>query len=211
MQRTEIYPGTVHLAGCLDIEEQHALSDQCFELGNRPVGRYRPRLKNGSPMNLEMLCLGRHWNASNYQYETVRSDHDRKEVPALPEKLKNLAMRIAEQAGTALESDVCIINYYGAEGRLGLHQDNSEAQELLDAGVPIVSVSLGDTADFEVGGLRRWDRTRRVLLESGDAVVFGGGSRLRFHGISKVHGRTAPPGCGLDYGRINLTFRQSAA
>ena len=211
MERNEIFPGTVHLAGYLDIEEQRALSGQCFELGNRPVGRYRPRLKNGSPMNLEMLCLGRHWNASNYRYETVRSDHDRKRVPALPESLKKLAGRIAEQAGSALEADVCIINYYGAEGRLGLHQDNSEAQELLDAGVPIVSVSLGDDADFEVGGQRRWDRTRRMLLKSGDAVVFGGESRMRFHGISKVHGHTAPHGCGLDYGRINLTFRQSAA
>ena len=211
MRQNEIYPGTVHLADYLDIEKQRALSDQCFELGNRPVGRYRPRLKNGSPMNLEMLCLGRHWNASSYQYEAVRSDHDREAVPALPESLKSLARRIAEQAGTALDSDVCIINYYGAEGRLGLHQDNSEARELLDAGVPIVSVSLGDTADFEVGGMRRWDRTRKVLLRSGDAIVFGGESRLRFHGISKVHGRTAPPGCGLDYGRINLTFRQSAA
>ena len=210
MQSIEIYPGTVHLAGYLSTEEQKALSDQCFELGAQPVGRYRPSLKNGSPMNLEMLCLGRHWNASNYEYESVRTDYDRKPVPAMPENLKALAAAVADEARTALEADVCIINYYGAEGRLGLHQDNSEDRRLLDAGVPIVSISLGDTADFDIGGLRRWDKTRTVLLKSGDAVVFGGESRMRFHGISKMHERTAPHGCGLDFGRINLTFRQSA-
>ena len=98
MQSIEIHPGTVHLAGYLSIEEQRTLSDHCFELGAKPIGRYRPTLKNGSPMNLEMLCLGRHWNAASYQYEAIRSDHDRKAVPPLPESLKALAATIAERA-----------------------------------------------------------------------------------------------------------------
>ena len=210
MKTEQIYPGAVHIASYLSVEEQKRLSDQCFALGAAPVGRYRPTLGNGSPMNLEMLCLGRHWNASNYQYESIRGDYDRKAVPALPENLKELAASIAEEAGTALETDVCIINYYGRHGRLGLHQDNSEDRALLDAGVPIVSLSIGDAADFLIGGLRRHDRTRNVYLKSGDAVVFGGESRLRFHGIAKLHEGTAPHGCGLDAGRLNLTFRQSA-
>ena len=90
---------------------------------------------------------------------------------------------------------------------MGLHQDNDEGAASLEAGLPVVSVSLGDTARFLFGGLRRRDPVESILLESGDVFVFGGPSRLRYHGVSRILPRTAPPVLALD-GRFNLTFRQ---
>jgi DNA alkylation damage repair protein AlkB len=107
----------------------------------------------------------------------------------------------------AIEPDICIMNRYTAEGRLGLHQDKDERPETLAAGVPVVSLSLGDTAKFMLGGTRRKAPIQTILLESGDAFVLGGSSRLRYHGVSRVLPGTAPAELGLE-GRFNLTFRQ---
>jgi alkylated DNA repair dioxygenase AlkB len=90
---------------------------------------------------------------------------------------------------------------------MGAHQDKDESEASLAAGVPVVSISLGDTAQFLFGGLRRRDPVEKRLLESGDAFVFGGPARLRFHGVSKIIPGTAPPELELR-GRFNLTFRQ---
>ena len=107
----------------------------------------------------------------------------------------------------AFEPDICIINLYDAEGRMGLHQDKDEGERSLAAGLPVVSLSIGDTARFLFGGTRRRDPIATLMLESGDAFVFGGAARLRYHGVSRIVPRTAPAALGLD-GRINLTFRQ---
>jgi alkylated DNA repair protein (DNA oxidative demethylase) len=88
---------------------------------------------------------------------------------------------------------------------MGVHQDKDERRETLEAGVPIVSVSLGDTARFVLGGLTRREPTRPILLRSGDVFVMGGPARLRFHGVTRILPGTAPPGTGP--GRFNLTFR----
>jgi alkylated DNA repair protein (DNA oxidative demethylase) len=90
---------------------------------------------------------------------------------------------------------------------MGLHQDKDEAERSLAAGLPVVSVSLGDTARFLFGGLKRKDPIESRLLESGDAFVFGGPARLRYHGVSRILPGTAPRELDLA-GRLNLTFRQ---
>jgi DNA oxidative demethylase len=157
-----------------------------------------------------MLCLGRHWNAKTYQYESSRTDFDGLPVPALPPDLRNLAQEIAAAAGMGIEPDLCLINFYGADGRMGLHQDKDEGPESLAAGIPVVSVSVGDTARFLFGGLNRRDAIEALPLESGDAFVFGGPARLRYHGVSRITPMTAPPELEMA-GRFNLTFRQSDA
>lgn len=154
-----------------------------------------------------MLCLGRHWNGKTYSYEPTRSDFDNLPAPPLPDDLRHLAQEIARAAGTSLDPDLCILNYYDADGRMGMHQDKDESERSLAAGLPVVSVSLGDTARFLFGGLRRRDPVESRLLESGDAFVFGGPARLRYHGVSRILPGTAPR--ELDFaGRFNLTFRQ---
>ena len=90
---------------------------------------------------------------------------------------------------------------------MGLHQDKDEGERSLAAGVPVVSISIGDTATFLFGGTRRRDPVSQFPLHSGDAFVFGGPSRLCYHGVSRIIPGTAPKDLDLR-GRYNLTFRQ---
>jgi alkylated DNA repair protein (DNA oxidative demethylase) len=203
----EIGPGAFHFAHRLSVAAQVALVDRCRALIDGAVPAYVPVVRGGGTMHVRMLCLGRHWNGKTYCYETHRSDFDNLAVPPLPPQLADLARDIARSAGMTLAADLCILNYYDADGRMGLHQDKDETVGSIAAGLPVVSVSLGDTARFMFGGLRRKDPVESRMLESGDAFVFGGPARLRYHGVSRIVPDTAPPELGLP-GRFNLTFRQ---
>jgi DNA oxidative demethylase len=203
----EVAPGAVHLKGWLPLDRQRAIVAECRALVDGGVPGYVPVVRGGGRMHVRMLCLGRHWNGQSYRYEAVRTDYDQRPVPPLPADFRDLARDIAAAAGMRLDADLCIMNYYGADGRMGLHQDKDESEPSLAAGVPVVSVSLGDTARFLFGGARRRDPVAPVLLESGDAFVFGGPARLRYHGVSRIVPGTAPPVLGLT-GRFNLTFRR---
>jgi len=203
----EIAPGAVHLPRCLSLEEQRMLVGRCRALVDGEVPAYVPVVRGGGKMHVRMLCLGRHWNGQTYTYETTRSDFDQLPAPPLPDDFKSLAQRLAREAGMSLDPDLCILNYYDADGRMGLHQDKDEGERSLAAGLPVVSVSLGDTARFLFGGLKRKDPVEARLLESGDAFVFGGPARLRYHGVSRIVPGSAPRELDLT-GRFNLTFRQ---
>jgi alkylated DNA repair protein (DNA oxidative demethylase) len=203
----ELGPGAAWLRGCLTPDEQRALAARCAALMDGPVGGYVPTVRGGGKMRVRMLCLGRHWNARTYKYEPIRGDFDGQPVPPLPADFAELAQRIAAAADYAFSPDLCIMNWYGAEGRMGLHQDKDESRTSIEAGLPVVSISIGDTARFLFGGLRRRDPIQTVMLESGDAFVFGGPARLRYHGVSRILPGTAPPALGVA-GRFNLTFRQ---
>jgi len=205
--RTLVAPGAVHLQAYLPIESQKQLVARCLELGAADAGFYTPIVRGGHPMSVRMLCLGRHWNALTYRYEDTRADIDLRPVPGLPEELATLAGRLAEDAGFAMNPDICIVNWYSAGSRMGTHQDKDESPESIAAGAPVVSVSLGDTARFLFGGLRRKDPVQPIFLESGDGFVFGGPARLRYHGVSRILTNTGPQGLGVQ-GRLNLTFRQ---
>jgi alkylated DNA repair protein (DNA oxidative demethylase) len=203
----EIAPGAFHARGYLSLEAQQALAGRCRSLVDGAVPAYVPVVRGGGSMHVRMLCLGRHWNGKTYAYEPNRSDFDNLPAPPLPDDFKALACAIARSVGMTLEADLCIMNYYDAEGRMGLHQDKDESAASIEAGIPVVSVSIGDTARFLFGGLRRRDPVEPLPLESGDAFVFGGPARLRYHGVTRIMPGTAPPELGLA-GRFNLTFRQ---
>src|SRR5205814_4005103 len=136
------------------------------------VPAYVPVVRGGGKMHVRMLCLGRHWNGKTYAYEETRSDFDGLPAPPLPDAFRELAQRIAASLGMPLDPDLCILNYYGADGRMGLHQDKDESAQSIAAGLPVVSLSIGDTARFLFGGTRRRDPVDTRLLESGDAFVF---------------------------------------
>jgi alkylated DNA repair protein (DNA oxidative demethylase) len=203
----EIAPGAFHARGYLSLEAQQALAGQCRALVDGAVPAYVPVVRGGGTMHVRMLCLGRHWNGKTYAYEPTRTDFDNLPAPPLPDDFKALARAVAQSVGMTLEADLCIMNYYDAEGRMGLHQDKDESAASIAAGIPVVSVSIGDTARFLFGGLRRRDPVEVLPLESGDAFVFGGPARLRYHGVTRIMPGTAPPGLALT-GRFNLTFRQ---
>jgi DNA alkylation damage repair protein AlkB len=153
-----------------------------------------------------MLCLGKHWNGLTYKYEDRRSDFDGLPAPGIPPRLSELAKAAAADAGFEMQPDMCIMNFYSGDAKLGVHQDKDERPETIAAGIPIVSVSLGDAARFVVGGLSRKDPINPLILRSGDVLVMGGPSRLRYHGVTRILPGTAPEGTGA--GRFNLTFRQ---
>jgi alkylated DNA repair protein (DNA oxidative demethylase) len=123
--------------------------------------------------------------------------------PAMPPCFLGLASAAAAEAGFPdFVPDACLVNRYEPGARLSLHQDKDER----DLGRPIVSVSLGLPATFQFGGLKRSDPVRKHALRHGDVVVWGGPSRLAFHGVAElkdgVHDR-------LGRMRINLTFRRA--
>jgi alkylated DNA repair protein (DNA oxidative demethylase) len=123
--------------------------------------------------------------------------------PPMPEPFMDLGARAAQGAGFAgFEPDACLINRYEPGARLSLHRDENER----DFTAPIVSVSLGLPAVFLFGGKSRGDRPRRIRLESGDVVVWGGPARLTYHGVALL-GDGDDPLTGRC--RINLTLRKA--
>ena len=139
---------------------------------------------------------------SGYRYDADDPEAG-KPWPEMPPSFCRLAGQAAAEAGfQGFAPDACLINRYAPGAKMSLHQDRDEC----DFGAPIVSVSLGLPATFLFGGPLRGDRATRVPLEHGDVVVWGGPSRLWFHGVARVPNGThdiAGP-C-----RINLTFRRS--
>lgn len=168
---------------------------------------YIPKLKTGHSMKLEMCCFGKHWNPVDYKYYSDRIDLDGKRVASIPTQLITIAAKFTQQSFPSFTADwdVCIANYYQKGSSLGLHQDNSESLESLKLGHPVVSFSIGAEAIFDIGGVNRKDPVAKISLKNGDVLIFGGVSRLRYHGISKVLDNS--PYMSLP-GRLNFTLRK---
>jgi alkylated DNA repair protein (DNA oxidative demethylase) len=176
-------------------------------------GFYVPVLRTGAKMSLRMNCLGYHWSAVTYKYTKFR-DVDGQEVVPVPDFLNDLALRALREtrywpASDLQPYDICIVNLYTeAEGKLGVHRDDSETKASLTSGYPVVSLSVGAACLFTIGGLKRADPQESHILESGDVVIFGRSLRLAYHGVKKILKGTTPPNLGFDQpGRLNLTFR----
>src|SRR6266581_1281663 len=168
----------------------------------RQAPLYTPTMpRAGQPFSVRMTnCGSLGWvsDAHGYRYQPTHPTTGRP-WPAMPD----LALRAwRDLAGDASAPEACLINVYAPTARMGLHQDRDEQ----DFTAPVVSLSLGDTCLFRVGGTRRSDPTRSFRLTSGDAVVLGGEARLAFHGVDRIMPGTStllPEG-----GRINLTLRR---
>jgi alkylated DNA repair protein (DNA oxidative demethylase) len=157
----------------------------------------------GQRMSVAMTnCGARGWISDRRGYRYEARDPDSGELwPAMPQPFLRLASAAAEAAGYAgFEPDACLINRYVEGTRLSLHQDRDER----DLHSPIVSVSLGIPAVFLFGGMLRGESQRRVPLAHGDVVVWGGASRLRFHGVLPLKAAHHPL---LGEERVNLSFR----
>jgi len=144
------------------------------------------------------------WTSDRHGYRYTRLDPQTGQPwPAMPAPFLRLAQDAAEAAGFAgFRPDACLVNRYAPGARMSLHQDKNER----DFSAPIVSVSLGIAAVFLFGGSRRGDPARRVPLQHGDVVVWGGPDRLRYHGVLPLKDAIHPR---LGAARINLTFRQA--
>ena len=138
---------------------------------------------------------------TGYRYDAIDPESG-KPWPGMPPVLRRLAAGAADDAGfTGFAPEACLINRYVPGAKLSLHQDKDE----LDFGAPIVSVSLGLPAIFLFGGLKRADKPDRYRLGHGDVVVWGGPSRLFYHGVAPLADGEHPV---MGRQRINLTFRK---
>jgi DNA oxidative demethylase len=188
--------------GLLDRAAQEDLRDQVYaRLRQGPV--YVPRMPNsGAPMRVRMTNFGPlGWvtdKEQGYRYQATHPDTG-KPWPDMPARVLELW---DELSGYAAPPEACLVNLYEGDARMGLHVDSDE--EAWDA--PVLSISLGDTAIFRIGGVLRSDPTRSVRLASGDVCMLAGPSRRAHHGVDRILPGTSsllPKG-----GRLNLTLRR---
>jgi alkylated DNA repair protein (DNA oxidative demethylase) len=194
-------PGLTYTPDYLDCAAQERLL-AAVEAVITAAPLFTPRMpRTGKPFSVRMTnCGALGWvsDERGYRYQPTHPETGAS-WPALPDIVLQ-AWR--DLSGYPHPPDACLINLYEPGARMGLHQDRDE--EAFDA--PVVSLSLGATAIFRIGGLERRDPTRSIRLRSGDAVAFGGPSRLVFHGIDRLIPGTSDLVAGG--GRINLTLRK---
>ncbi len=200
----EVAPGAFHLPGWLPISRQAHLAGAFGEWASGPVPATAAKVR-GHEMSVRTVCLGWHWQPYRYSREATNVNGQR--VLPMPDWLIALgqdALRaVADPAARTYEPDTALLNYYDSAAKMGMHQDKDEVS--LE---PVVSLSVGDSCRFRFGNSET--RTRPFVdleLASGDLFIFGGESRLAYHGVIKMLPGTAPTSCGLDEGRINITLR----
>lgn len=190
-----VYPGY------LDRDRQSAILAAIEEvLKTAPLTT--PRMPNsGRPFTVHMSNCGRlGWTSdeSGYRYQPTHPDTGRP-WPPIPEPVAGIWDAVARYRH---QPECCLINFYAPTAKMGLHQDRDEQ----DFDAPVVSISLGDSCLFRVGGQKRRDPTRSFRLDSGDVVVLGGPARLVFHGVDRIYAGTST--LLREGGRINLTLRR---
>jgi alkylated DNA repair protein (DNA oxidative demethylase) len=205
LTRVGIKPGVSYYPGYLGADQQDALLTALVAI-LREGPFFTPRMpRTGKPFSVRMTNCGRlGWvsDEGGYRYQETHPETGRP-WPAMPDILIAAWQELAPQAPLP---EACLVNHYAQAARMGLHQDRDEQE--FDA--PVLSLSLGDTAVFRIGGTARRDPTTSIKLASGDALVFGGPARLAFHGIDRVltGSSTLLAKAGLEGGRINLTLRR---
>ncbi|MDT0344313.1 alpha-ketoglutarate-dependent dioxygenase AlkB family protein [Streptomyces litchfieldiae] len=228
-ERREVAPGAVHLPDWLSPERQRELLAACREWARPPAGLRTVRTRTGV-MSVKQVCLGWHWgpvprcprcgkagkelpaacprHAYPYAYDRTVVDGDGAPVKAFPAWLGEWARQAVADAFPGEREpggdpfDIALVNFYDAHAHMGMHQDSDERSP-----APVVSFSLGDTCVFRFGTPagrgRPWTDTD---LLSGDAFVFGGPSRLAYHGVPRTRPGSGPAELGLT-GRVNVTVR----
>ncbi|WP_274626359.1 alpha-ketoglutarate-dependent dioxygenase AlkB family protein [Arvimicrobium flavum] len=194
--------GIRHMPGYLDPAAQDALlADIRAVVAEAPL--YVPTMpKTGKPMSVRMTnCGSLGWVTDRdrgYRYQATHPVTGRP-WPAMPERLLAVWRALSDYPHPP---EACLVNFYTAEAKMGLHQDRDEQ----DFDAPVVSLSLGDACLFRVGENTRQGNTVSFRLESGDAVILGGEGRLAFHGVDRIYPETST--LLKNGGRINLTLRR---
>ncbi|MGI0523172.1 alpha-ketoglutarate-dependent dioxygenase AlkB [Rhizobium giardinii] len=194
--------GIRHIPGFLDREKQKAMVENIRAIvAEAPL--FVPAMpKTGKPMSVRMTnCGALGWvtdRERGYRYQPAHPVTG-KPWPPMPAVLLDIWRAVS---GSSKEPQACLVNFYAGDARMGLHQDRDE-QDLETA---VVSISLGDSCLFRVGGRERRDKTLSFKLSSGDVVVLGGEGRLAFHGVDKIYPNTST--LLKNGGRINLTLRR---
>lgn len=194
-------PGLRYLPGHLSLGDQLKLVETLrAAVAQAPlVTPVMPR--TGRPFTVRMTNLGPlGWvsDRAGYRYQAHHPETG-KPWPPIPEMVLDVWRQVS---GYPHEPEACLVNFYHGGAKMGLHRDEDEE----DFSAPVVSISLGDTAVFRMGGPERGGRTETLKLSSGDVLVMGGQSRLCYHGIDRV--LTGTSTLLKDGGRINLKLRR---
>lgn len=198
--------GAYYKRGFLTLEQQQWLVAKFREWVTGPVP-LRAAKVGDHEMSVKTVCLGWHWRP--YEYTQYAVDVNGNRVLDFPDWMVRLGRQALVAAtgditaGANYTPDAALVNFYDVHARMGMHQDKDELTK-----EPVVSLSIGDTCKFRFGNPRTRNKPYQDIdLVSGDLFVFGGPSRFAYHGVMKLYPRTAPAGCGLDAGRINITMR----
>jgi len=194
-------PGLNYYPGFLDREAQLELVEHLrAAVAEAPF--FTPVMpRTGRPFSVRMTNLGSlGWvsDRAGYRYQETHPETG-KPWPPIPEMVLDIWRKVS---GYARDPEACLVNYYREGAKMGLHRDEDEE----DFSAPVVSISLGDTAVFRMGGEERGGKTETIKLSSGDVLVLGGAARFCYHGIDRVLARTST--LLKDGGRINLTLRR---
>lgn len=195
-------PGLRYLPGRLARDEQEELVEIIRGVvAEAPL--YVPVMPgSGRPMSVRMTnCGPLGWVTDKERGYRYQSTHPvtGKPWPDIPQVLLDLWR---ELSGYPEDPEACLVNFYADDAKMGLHQDRDET----DFAAPVLSISLGNTCLFRIGGLSRTDRTKSLKLESGDLFILGGEGRLCFHGVDRIYPETST--LLKSGGRINLTLRR---
>jgi DNA oxidative demethylase len=193
--------GLQHYPAYLDRAAQEALLAELRAcVADAPL--FQPVMpRTGRPFSVKMTNLGAlGWvsDRNGYRYQPTHPD-TAQAWPAIPDSVMAIWRKVS---GYAHDPEACLVNYYAPSTKMGLHQDKDEE----DFAAPVVSISLGDTAVFRIGGTTRGGKTSTLKLQSGDVLVMGGEARMCFHGVDRVLSGTST--VLKDGGRINLTLRR---
>ena len=194
--------GVRHIPGFLDRTRQEQLVE-AIRLVVAEAPLFVPEMpKTGKPMSVRMTnCGSLGWVTDRdrgYRYQAQHPVTGRP-WPPMPDILLEIWQAVSASNKTP---EACLVNFYSEEARMGLHQDRDER----DLETAVVSISLGDSCLFRVGGNMRGGQTMSFRLESGDVVVLGGEGRLAFHGVDRIYPNTST--LLKNGGRVNLTLRR---
>jgi alkylated DNA repair protein (DNA oxidative demethylase) len=178
--------------------EQHAMLEDLRKVVlQAPL--FQMRTMSGKVMSVRTTAAGKYgWFSDEAGYRYVDKHPNGTKWPDIPPRILKIWHAVTDLDRIP---DCCLLNFYSADARMGLHQDKDEQ----DFSFPVLSISLGDAGLFRVGGTSREDKTQSIWLESGDVCLMGGDARLAYHGIDRLRANSSallPKG-----GRINLTLR----
>jgi alkylated DNA repair dioxygenase AlkB len=219
--------GFVQLVGFVPPDIQQRIVDEMREIGTSSKGFFEEQF-DGVKVSKEVsrMYLGMHWNAQAQRWDTARSNLDGEPAAEIPKFLLDMYSEAVKRANRELvrgpnkkrklvpfpegrAPSLAVANFFQPSGTMQIHQDRTESKDAIAAGFPVMGICIGDSCDFPYGIEQPTasQKPKTVRLESGDVYLFGGPSRMLWHGVSRVLPRSAPPSLRLLPGRLSVSLR----
>lgn len=219
--------GFVQLVGFLPADIQQRVVDEMRELGTSSKGFFAEQF-DGIKVSKDVsrMYLGMHWNAQAQTWDATRSNLDGEPAPGIPKFFLDMYNEAVKRANRELTRGpnkkrkmvpfpegtapkIGVVNFFPTGATMQIHQDRTESKESVAAGFPVMGICIGDSCDFPYGTEQPTasQKPKTLRLESGDVYLFGGSSRMLWHGVSRVIPRSAPPSLRLLPGRLSVTLR----